>query len=568
MTKFLVQIPNPSSQYINIKVEFDVKDDLTDVFLPTWRPGRYELGYFAKYIRNFKCTNENNENLSSEKVAHSHWKVITKNSKKLVVSYQFYANILNAGSTYLDDQQLYVNPVNCCVFTDEALNKKVELELNVPSSWEKAVPLPLSGNTMKAENFDQLFDSPFIVSSQLQHRVYHSNDTAFYVWFNGEVKPDWDRLLNHFQAFTDKQIEKFAEFPVKEYHFLFQILNYKAYHGVEHTNCTVISLGPGYDVFESLYKELLGVSSHELYHTWNVKTIRPADMYPYDFKKENYSNMGFLAEGVTTYQGDLFLFKSGVFNHEAYLNELTNQFQKHFDNPGRFSYSVRESSFDTWLDGYELGAPGRKVSIYTEGCLLALVTDVFIMRESNLKYGLDDLMKRLYFNFALNGKGVTETDYLEAIKSLTGTSFEDIFETYFSGTSPFESILVETLDYIGLDLQHKPSSVYSEARLGLKFTENGSSLVRAMYPGSPAELSGLMLNDAIKAVNGCAVNNDLNKWLKHFNDDHKELIVDRAGRILTITLPEVNRNFYMKYSVVKKETLSNQQQRAFEKWSS
>jgi predicted metalloprotease with PDZ domain len=190
------------------------------------------------------------------------------------------------------------------------------------------------------------------------------------------------------------------------------------------------------------------------------------------------------------------------------------------------------------------------------------------MRESNLKYGLDDLMKRLYFNFALNGKGVTETDYLEAIKSHTGTSFEDIFETYFSGTSPFESILVETLDYIGLDLQHKPSSVYSEARLGLKLTENGSSVVRAMYPGSPAELSGLMLNDAIKAVNGCAVNNDLDKWLKHFNDDNKELIVDRAGRILTITLPEVNRNFYMKYSVVKKETLSNQQQRAFEKWSS
>jgi predicted metalloprotease with PDZ domain len=278
--------------------------------------------------------------------------------------------------------------------------------------------------------------------------------------------------------------------------------------------------------------------------------------------------MGFLAEGVTTYQGDLFLFKSGVFSQDAYLNELTNQFQKHFDNPGRFSYSLRESSFDTWLDGYELGAPGRKVSIYTEGCLLALVTDVFIMRESNLKYGLDDLMKRLYFNFALNGKGVTETDYLEAIKSLTGASFDEIFDTYFSGTSPFESILVETLDYIGLDLQHKPSSVYSEARMGLKFTENGSANVRAMYPGGPAELSGLMLNDAIVAANGCAVNNDLDKWLKHFDDDHKELLVERAGRILTITLPEVNRNFYMKYSVVKKETLSNQQQRAFEKWSS
>ena len=101
-----------------------------------------------------------------------------------------------------------------------------------------------------------------------------------------------------------------------------QILPYRAYHGVEHQKSTVISLGPSYEVFGKLYKELLGVSSHELYHTWNVKAIRPIEMYPYDFTKENYSKLGYICEGVTTYQGDLFLLKSGVFNEEQYFDNI------------------------------------------------------------------------------------------------------------------------------------------------------------------------------------------------------------------------------------------------------
>ena len=108
-----------------------------------------------------------------------------------------------------------------------------------------------------------------------------------------------------------------------DYHFIFQILPYKAYHGVEHKNNTVISFGPGYSAFEGEnYEELLGVASHELFHAWNVKTIRPSDMFPYDFTKENYTKMGYLTEGFTTYYGDLMLKRSGVFTTEQYLKQL------------------------------------------------------------------------------------------------------------------------------------------------------------------------------------------------------------------------------------------------------
>jgi predicted metalloprotease with PDZ domain len=389
------------------------------------------------------------------------------------------------------------------------------------------------------------------------------------VWFNGEVKPDWDRLIKDFQAFTDAQIKKFTEFPVKEYHFLNQILPYKAYHGVEHCKSTVISLGPSYEVFDSLYKELLGVSSHELYHTWNVKAIRPIEMFPYDFTKENYSRLGYICEGVTTYQGDLFLMKSGVFNEQQYFNELQAQFQKHFDNHGRFNYSVAESSFDTWLDGYVQGVPNRKVSIYTEGCILAFVTDVNIRRATSDKSGIDELMKRLYFNFALKGKGVSEEDYKGVIEDITGESQTEFFDNFINGCLPFESIITKSLEYLGLELDHEPSPSYVEGRLGFKVIKQADGfVVNTMYPGGPAETGGLSKGDKIIAVNGFACNGELDKWLNYFDDDTKTVTFLRNGEYREITFPEVMRNFYMKYTIRKMEKPDKQQFTAFEAWKS
>ena len=567
MTKFIFSAENPAQQYVKINVTFDTPNAETKIQLPAWRPGRYELANFAKYVRNFKVVNMKGRQMSAPKATKDQWVVDTSNEDKIEVQYSFYANILNAGSTFLDENQLYVNPVNCCVFTEESYNEEVGVNLDIPKNWEVASSLEKTKNGYKVSNFDELFDTPFIASSQLQHNSYESNNTLFHVWFNGEIKPDWERLLPDFKAFTDCQIAKFGEFPVKEYHFLNQILPYRTYHGVEHTKSTVISLGPSYEVFGSLYKELLGVSSHELYHTWNVKAIRPIEMFPYDFTKENYSKLGYLCEGVTTYLGDLFLLKSGVFTEEQYFLELNAQLQKHFDNHGRFNYSVADSSLDTWLDGYEAGAPARKVSIYTEGCLLAFVLDVRIRKATDQRYGIDDVMRRLYFNFASKNKGVSEKDYQEVIEKLSGESFQDFFDDYINGTKAYEMILTEALDVIGLELNHVPSEVYGEAKLGLKTQKRGEhQVVRLIYPGSPAELANLSIGDEIIAVNNISCKNDLDKWLCYFKDDEKIVTVIRNGQVLQLMFPEVMRNFYMTYSVGKIDKPTKIQQRTFDNW--
>ncbi|MDG1333644.1 MAG: hypothetical protein P8P74_15010 [Crocinitomicaceae bacterium] len=567
MVQFTFDSANSNQQYVHITATFSAKNDETFVQLPAWRPGRYELGNFAKNVRNFKVFDSNNQLVAAEKVAKDRWSVDSSKTETIRVEYNYYAAELNAGSTFLDETQLYVNPVNCCVFTEDTYHEEVEISLNIPKIWEVASSMTKAGDKWTVKNTEELLDTPFIASAGLQYTTYEVGGTLFYVWFNGEVKPDWDRLIKDFKAFTVSQIEKFTEFPVKEYHFLNQIVPYKGYHGVEHQKSTVVFLGPSYAIFEEYYSELLGVSSHELYHTWNVKAIRPIEMYPYDFTKENYSQLGYICEGVTTYQGDLFLLKSGVFDLDQYFKELTTQLQRHFDNSGRFHYSVAESSFDTWLDGYVAGAPGRKVSIYTEGCLLAFVTDVMLRIETGDKYGLDEVMKRLFFNFALQNKGVSAEDYQSTIESIAGTSFQSFFDDYFHGTRPFESILFDSLDYLGIELCHEPSSVYSEGKLGFKTlkTANGFT-VKAMFPGGPAETAGLMLEDEIIAVNDIHCDGELNKWLRYFDEDVKKLTVKRSGRMISFTLPEVQRFFYNKYSLKLVKDPNSHQQKALRHW--
>lgn len=561
-------IDNPNQQYIHITIETIAVTDNPIIQLPSWRPGRYELGNFAKNVKGFKVFNSSGKKVNFHKITKDAWELDLKKGESFKILYAYYSNLLNAGSTYLDATQLYVNPVNCCMYQVGQEKEKCSIQLHIPVEWKVATSLKKEGTVFTAANFDELADSPFICSAQLQHEEYVSGATKFHVWFNGITKPDWNRVIKDFKAFSDKQIEKFSEFPVDEYHFLIHILPYKAYHGVEHCKSTVISLGPSYDVFGVLYKELLGVSSHELYHSWNVKTIRPIELFPYDFTKENYSRLGYLCEGVTTYMGDLFLLKSKVFTLEQYLVELTARFQIHFDNHGRFNYSVAESSFDTWLDGYEPGAPYRKVSIYTEGSLLAFVADVMILKNTANKYGLDEVMRRLYFNYYLQGKGVSEEDYKNELEAVSNCSFTDYFEKYVWGNEPYEAILTEALDYLGLELLQKPAQSYSQARLGMKYVVEGEkTIAKQFYPGAPADLGKMMIEDQIIAVNGIVITGNLDQWLAYFDEEEKRITVNRAGRLLELVMPEVSRSFYMEQQVKPVENPNNFQKKGIAMWS-
>jgi len=252
--KYQLTCNNPHRQFISLSLEFDSKEISTaHIQLPSWRPGRYELGNFAKNIRNFCCTDENGNSLMFNKLNKDLWEIDCPSTNKVIVSYEYYASEINAGSTYLDESQVYVNPVNCFAYPVHLFKSELEVELVLPMKYEIASSFTFNKTFIDTElcsikfshsNFDELADSPFICSDTLQHNFYEINSIKFHLWFQGIANIDWNLLLRDFYVFTNEQLNLFKSFPGKEYHFIFQILPTPFYHGVEHLNSTIIALGP------------------------------------------------------------------------------------------------------------------------------------------------------------------------------------------------------------------------------------------------------------------------------------------------------------------------------------
>ncbi|GAB3694020.1 hypothetical protein GCM10027592_14510 [Spirosoma flavus] len=453
--------------YIAVEAQLtDITTSEIELQLPAWRPGRYELQQFAKNIQRFEVFDGDGNPLRFQKITKDRWRVQMNGATTLVAHYNYYAILptlhpLNAGSSFIGDTLLYVNPVNLCLYAEGRIDEPCTLELAIPDGWTIACGLEQTDpKTLQASDFYELVDCPLIASPALQHIQYVVNEIPFNVWIYGGWRSDdtpvydAERLVNDFSRFTQKQLELYGEFPEKTYHFLTLVLTVPYYHGVEHRNSTVLVLGPN-DEGEGLYNDLLGVSSHELFHAWNIIRIRPTELLPYDFTKENYFPTCFVAEGVTTYYGDLMLRRSEVFTDEAYLKELQVLFKRHFENNGRAFQSLVESSWDLWLDGYDKGVPDRKVSVYHKGAIAALILDLHIRRLTNHARSLDDVMLQMWQRFGKPFVGYTLDDYRAITEDVAGESLDWYYDLCIFGNQPLETKLNEYLAWVGLQIVYE-----------------------------------------------------------------------------------------------------------------
>ena len=539
MIHYKLFLKNPQSHYIYVDLTIDnINAPILELQLPAWRPGRYELGNFAKNVKRVDAFNEKDEPLTYAKANKDLWVVETNGAKKVKITYSYHTTEINAGNCYADETQLYVNPVHLCMYVPSRVNEEHLVELDIPDTYKIATSLKTNGNVLTAVSFDELADSPIMASAQLQSDFYTVNGVKFWLHFVGECQPDFEKFKIDFVKFTQTSLHFWGDFPVSEYHFLFQIVPFKFYHGVEHQKSTVIAIGPGYNLNKGkTYEDVLGVSCHELFHTWNIKYIRPVEMLPYDFSKENYARTGYVYEGFTTYYGDLLLLTSGVFNTQDYFETLEERLTKHFHNYGRFNLSVAHSSWDTWLDGYVPGAPYRKTSIYDEGNLIALMLDVQIMKHTNNNKGLSDVCRELYNEFGKKNKGYSEQDIMSICQKMAGVSLKDFFDQYVYGTEDFDLPLMECFNYLGIDFIKTPSSILSESVFGFKTMDVGlNKKVSLIAPYSPSWKAGLSIGDEIIAVNGYTLKNDFNDWMNYFKDSEIELTVSSNQQLKTIKL--------------------------------
>ena len=564
--KYAVSYKDPHKHFIDIELFIeDIHQDLIELQLPAWRPGRYELSNFAKNIQRFEAFNEKGNPIKFKKTSREKWEIETHGSNKISVKYNYYAAQMDAGGCWLDEEQLYINFIGCMMYVPGKEHESCSAKIEVPKDYQIACGLSRKSTTLFAKDFYHLVDSPMIASKTLLHKSYKTEKAHFNIWIQGEVNPDWQMILADFKKFTEEQIKVFGEFPEEDYHFLYQILPYKHYHGVEHRNSTIITLGPS-EIFNTkgMYNTFLGISSHELFHAWNIIKIRPAEMMPYDLTKENYFRTGFVAEGITTYYGDLMLVRSGVINIDQYFTELNTLLKKHFENFGRFNLSVADSSFDLWVDGYVQGIPNRKVSIYGKGAVIALLLDIEIRIATSHKKSLDDVMKLMYLEFGKTNRGYTIKDYQHIIEKVADTSFKDYFADCIEGIMPIEKKITHALHAFGCDIEVIQSPLATERIFGFNTChKDGRTFIDNIEPDSPADLS-LTKDDEIIAVDSFKVSGNIQELLSI----RKKATITyfRKHKLFTTILESEKKTFFKQYRIVKRKDPTEVEKSNFKKW--
>lgn len=498
-------------RHLRVHLAIETQGVQTALRLPQWRPGRYEQGNFTRNLVDFtarypKASDSapgTPQSIQITKTSASEWVLQHAEGAIIHVEYSYLANQPDAGACWVDRELLYVNPVHCCLYLPGQEHRPCTMQIDTGpgNTWPVANALPKDAQGIcAAHSFHDLVDSPFIASPSLHAVRWSAEGVDFVLWIQGAEFPQGDhgqQILSQFRAFCSEQILTMGSFPVQSFEFILLALPYPFYHGVEHLRSTILALGPASQIWNTLYKELLGVASHELYHAWNIKSIRPTALQPYRYEGLTFSNLGYVYEGFTTYYGDLFLLRSGLLSFEEYLDEVNAYLLRHTLNYGRYNQGLHESSVDTWVDGYSSlqSAPHRRVSIYAEGMLQALHLDLTLRHLSHNSVSLDDLMRHLWHQHRLDpSRGYTEQDLVGWLHHNLPSvvDWELYFMEHYAQPMSIEKRLAKALEPVGCNLVPYPCEDHIQRFLGVQVQWNKAlPTVEHAVPGSPAALGGL-----------------------------------------------------------------------------
>jgi predicted metalloprotease with PDZ domain len=524
--KYHLAFNHPTEKRIEVTLTSQGAAEPVQLFLPRWRPGRYELQRFDRNISDVQALGEDGRPLPLRRVNSHQWEVVAPAGETFRLHYFYYANKLDAGGSFFDHRWVYVNGINLLMYRKELIEEPCELSLDLPSpAYQVACGLSRRGVGFWAKDFHQLVDAPLLASESLQHHVFDVMGVRTHLWFLGDARPDMFQLERDIRRYSEAQIRLFGDFPADSYHYLFILRPDAARHGVEHFNSTVISMGPDYRFRqEDFYRSFLEICSHELFHTWNVKEIRPQDMSPYDYDRECYSELHYITEGVTTYYGDLMIWKGGGWSLAQWLESLNHSLARHYFRGGKDEVSLTQASFESWVNGYRSdGTPNRQISFYTKGYLVTFLLDVAIREATQNEASFDEVMYRLYHEFGRKGKAYTAEDIQELLAAVSGRDFSEFFKRYVSGTDPLEPALAAAGQYMGLELSQQAfdSLVLSFWGFSWKPDDRGRVIVDNVYPNSPALAAGISQGDEIVALDGRKVGVNLEKVMLHLGPNEE-----------------------------------------------
>ena len=508
MLHYQIEFDDYRQHLIHVTLRF-VADPTQVLSLPTWIPGSYLIREFSKHIESVRAYDEEGRLLEIQKFEKNKWRLFNTDHELITVEYDVYAYDLSVRGAYVDQTRLYVNPACACLGLEGQEDKAVEVELFLPDELKHfqlatgmaSKSLVKGRFTLKAKNYAELIDAPFELAEQTRFS-FEANGIPHEFVVSGKHAMNAARMQQDIEKICATEISMFGSAPFSNYTFM-TMATANSYGGLEHPNSTSL-ISPREDLPKvnepeepsEDYQRFLGLCSHEYFHSWLVKFIRPENFVNYDLNKEGYTSLLWIFEGFTSYYDDLILLRSGVISQASYIKLLKTQIDRYLQNPGRFVQSVSESSFDAWVKFYrqDENSNNAGTSYYNKGCLVALCLDLGLRLRGS---SLDALMRKLYEN-AQKGIQVHERTIVELCNELTGDNWIEQINHLINTTDelPLDQLFPE----FGLSYSLKNDK---SLPLGLKLVDKPEGvLVQSARRDGAAAQSGLSAHDVIIAIDG------------------------------------------------------------------
>jgi predicted metalloprotease with PDZ domain len=499
---FTVSMPHPETHQFHVTFRCEgLKGESLDFLLPAWMPGFYRLMDYEKNVSGFRAADGTGRSLPWEKVTKNTWRVATGNAREVVLDYDVFGNISFVAQNFLDEKRAFIAPPGLYMYAAAQIRHPVTVTFQTPADWAQVStgldPVKGRPRTFYAPDFDVLYDCPVLLGNQ-EVRSFDVKGVPHKVVIESVPESvDRPKMTADLKRLVEAATELMADIPYRHYTFL---LIGAGNGGIEHANSAACAFDGKSLMNEKGYRGWLSYVSHEYFHHFNVKRIRPIALGPFDYETENLTDMLWVSEGLTVYYQNIVMVRAGLMTPAQYLEEMQRAMTRFENAPGHRYMSAAESSLETWGGAGFGGDRKTTMSYYDNGAILGAILDLKIRAASRSARSLDDVMRSLYRKYYQGKKrGFTDAEFRQECESAAGCPLAEVLE-YASSSRD-----VNYAKYFALAGLEVKASIEEApgAFLGLNTRTNGGKLfVTGASAGSPAESAGLAAGDQILEADG------------------------------------------------------------------
>jgi predicted metalloprotease with PDZ domain len=532
---YTVRIPTPQNHYIEVEARVPTAAQPSiELMMAVWTP--YVTREYAKNLEDFAAHTEDGRSLPTAKSRKNRWRIETAGADPVVVKYRVYCHVMGVQDNWVDDEFALLNGAPTFLTLSDRVPRPHDVRIVLPAAWKITAtgmpPVESQPHHYRAPDYESLVDSPIVAGNPAIHEFTVAGKQHYLVDVGEDGVFDGDRAARDLARVVGEDAKLWRGLPYGKYYFLNMLTGPGG--GMEHSNSTALMSDRWGTRTRHNYLRWLDLASHEFFHAWNVKRLRPAELAPGEYETEPYTSSLGIAEGFTSYYAPLIVRRAGLSSEAELLATLSREIRELQTAPGRLQQSLSMSSFDTWIKFYrpDENSVNTSISYYTKGAVAGFLLDARVRMATRGAKSLDDVM-RLALARNPVAAGYTPADFRAAASEVAGADLRPWFARVFDSTAELD--YSEALDWFGLrfaaDEGGKQAWLGADTRV-----EDGRLVVTHIPRGTPASEAGLDTGDEIVAFADFRVRPSEweNQLANYQPGDQLPLLIARRGRLLRV----------------------------------